>query len=96
MFSTLMAQEPQSADNFVVQLKMSNQNQIDEFYKSAKPDLMRFLRTELKNDNIMVEVILEENSTTNLIYSPEDKFKHLLSKNPLLGKMRQIYGLDFD
>ena len=61
-----------------------------------KQDLIAYLRTNLKNNSILVVGALRETEEKQLLYTPRDKFEYLLEKNPLLRTMRDRLGLDPD
>lgn len=61
-----------------------------------KQDLIAYLRTNLKNNSILVMGKLKETEEKQLLYTPRDKFEYLLEKNPLLRTMRDRLGLDPD
>ncbi len=61
-----------------------------------KTDLIGYLRTNLKNNSILVVGELKESEEKQMLYTPRDKFEYLLEKNPLLKEMRDRLGLDPD
>lgn len=61
-----------------------------------KSDLIAYLRTNLKNNTILVAGELKESEEKQMLYTPRDKFEYLLEKNPLLKAMRERLGLDPD
>ena len=75
---------------------MSNSAQIDDFNKNIKTDLVNFLNIKLNDSSISVNVILEEQQEKKIIYTAEDKFQHLINKNPELLKLKQQFNLDFE
>lgn len=58
--------------------------------------LMDFLRENLKNHNIELELTLnpEKKNKTQKAYTPEDKFKALSDKYPILQELKQRLDLD--
>lgn len=61
-----------------------------------KADLIAYLRSNLKNNTILVAGELKESEEKQMLYTPRDKFEYLLEKNPLLKIMRDRLGLDPD
>ena len=61
-----------------------------------RSDLIAYLRTNLKNNTILVAGELKEAEEKQMLYTPRDKFDYLLEKNPLLQAMRDRLGLDPD
>ncbi len=61
-----------------------------------RTELIAYLRTNLKNNSILVTGELMESEEKQMLYTPRDKFEYLLEKNPLLKTMRDRLGLDPD
>jgi DNA polymerase-3 subunit gamma/tau len=61
-----------------------------------RTDLIAYLRSNLKNNTIMVVGELKESEEKQMLYTPRDKFEYLIEKNPLLKEMRDRLGLDPD
>jgi len=55
---------------------------------------MNFLREKLNNYGIAIVVILNEAVEKKFAYTPDEKYKKLKEKNPLLEKLRQAFELD--
>jgi DNA polymerase III subunit gamma/tau len=96
MFSTMMGKTPELKDDFEIQLVMENSVQMEEFSKEVKPELQSFLKRELKNIHIQVNVIVEEVTAQRQVFTTEDKYRHLAGKNPVLDKLRQNLNLEFE
>jgi DNA polymerase III subunit gamma/tau len=94
MYTTLQ-QNPVIVDNNIT-FNMSNSAQVDEFNKIIKPDLINFLRKELGIYRILIQTSVDEYNEKKKIYTDQDKYKFLLSKNPDLGKFQQKMNLDFE
>ena len=96
LYSTLVSCKPALSGKETIEFELSNQNQHDDFLKNLKSDMLKFLRDELLNDNIVIEINISEIEQQNMLYTSEERFKHLLSKNPSLGNLKQQMNLDFD
>jgi DNA polymerase III subunit gamma/tau len=96
MFNSLNTQHPQLSGRSLVKLTMSNSTQEEDFNKNIRIDLLRFLSNELQNDTITIEIQVEESQQQSMLYTSEEKFKHMLEKNPNLGKLKQKWNLDFE
>jgi DNA polymerase III subunit gamma/tau len=96
LYSTLKSQVPVLTGGFIIELSLSNQAQLDDFNKNVRQDLMNSLQDELQNDNIVINIKVTEQKEQNVPYTDEEKFKHMLSKNPALGKLKQQMNLDFE
>jgi DNA polymerase III subunit gamma/tau len=96
LYSTLVSCKPFLSGKETIEFELSNQNQHDDFIKNLRSEMIKFLRDELLNDNIVIEIKISEVENQNMLYTSEEKFKHLLSKNPSLGNLKQQMNLDFD
>jgi DNA polymerase-3 subunit gamma/tau len=96
LYSTLATFQPILAGKEIIEITLSNQAQLDDFNKNVKSDMIKRLRDELLNDNIVLDIIISEFEQQNMLYTAEEKYRHLVSKNPTLGKLKQQMNLDFD
>ncbi len=98
MYSALRNQLPEIAGEGLLELEMKNNAQAEDFKTKVKPTLMNFLRKELHNDLIeLEEKITEENGIeSKKLYTAEDKYKYMSSKNPALEQLKQDFNLDFE
>jgi len=62
---------------------------------TIKPELVSFLRKELKNSKIQLNTIITEKVKGVVIYTDEEKYEELLKKNPSLALLKQKFNLDF-
>ncbi len=91
---TIMASDPKiSGDDIIVDIVNSSQNMICEH-----AELINFLRTNLRNPNIVIKTNLvekkEENSATP--FTAKQKLDVLLADNNNLHKLIEQFGLSFD
>ena len=94
---TLRMQSPVLGEDSRIQVEMQNANQDEDFTKFLKPDLLIFLRKELKNDKISIETTLvKSGKESGKPYTQEEKFEFMSSKNPNLKVLKQQLGLDFE
>ena len=59
-------------------------------------DLMEFLRRELRNAYIAMEVDITEQENTQIAYTEQDKYKLFVSKNPQLQQLVNEFRLRLD
>ncbi len=85
---------PQLLDNYVIKMSVTNSVQLDRV-KLLKPELIGFLRTELKNSQIDVKIVMNKNLQQNKLLTDEQKLQAMMKKNPALKKMKQMFNLDF-
>ncbi len=60
----------------------------------AKFELLQFLRENLNNHNIDLDITVNEKVEKKYAYSPREKFDKLKEKNPAIEKLRQEFDLD--
>lgn len=85
---------PQLLDNYVVKMNVTNSVQLDRV-KLLKPELIGFLRKELKNSQIDVKIVMNKNLQQKKLLTEEQKLQAMMKKNPALRKMKQMFNLDF-
>ncbi len=79
-----------------IHLEVDNEIQIDLLTTTLRTEVLNFLRRELQNSTIHLEIVVAEQENTTLIYTQADKFKFLAEKNPALHELRNVLGLDYD
>ncbi len=71
----------------------TQQNEVED----GKGQLVVFLREELKNDKIRLDVVVQkQEETKRKVFTAADKFKLMAEKNPALIDMKKKFGLDID
>ncbi|MCU0370394.1 MAG: hypothetical protein MUC31_03175, partial [Bacteroidales bacterium] len=94
-YSILSTRKPVMKDNFVIELSLDNRAQ-DITMKERKADLLDFLRSELRNQKIQMEVRVVENVNQSKPYTAEDKYRAMLAKNPELKTLRDNLELEIE
>lgn len=89
-----LTEVPKLEDNFQLVLDIENSVQ-DDLISSIKPELVSFLRKELKNSKIQLITQISENIKTKIIYTDNDRYDELLKKNPDLALLKRKFKLDF-
>lgn len=90
-----LSKVPTVDDNFNLTLDVDNSVQ-DDLIKSIKPELIAWLRRELKNSGIELQVKVTESEQEKIIYSDRDKYIEMVKKNPMLDVLKRKFKLDFD
>lgn len=85
---------PEIEDDCKLILEIENSVQ-EDLINSIKPDLVTWLRKELRNSNIQLITKISEKIKSSIIYSDSEKFEVMIQKNPSLGLLRQKFNLDF-
>jgi DNA polymerase-3 subunit gamma/tau len=84
---------PSLEADFKISFTVPNKLMQDQF-KKGRAKLMNFLREKLNNYGIAITVHLNEAVEKKFAYTPDEKYKKLKEKNPLLEKLRQTFELD--
>jgi len=85
---------PVLKENYLIELEIENSLQ-EDLISNIKPDLLTWLRIELKNSQIQLNAVYAENSKGRVIYTDSEKFDELVKKNESLALLRQKFNLDF-
>jgi DNA polymerase-3 subunit gamma/tau len=97
MFNALKDQFPILGENFEVIFEMNNTSLQDVFNKEVRIDLIKYLRRELNNVNIQINIVIKPAEPgKSLLYTSEERYEYLSKKNPELSKFKQQLNLDFD
>jgi len=91
---TTLSLIPEFSSDYKFILKIGNTVQ-EENIRIIKPELVSFLRNELKNSSIEVVTEIEEKEGEKLIYSDDEKYEEMVKNNPDLSLLRQKFNLDF-
>jgi DNA polymerase III subunit gamma/tau len=82
-------------ENFNIRIKLENFIQLDQL-NSFKADFVDYLRKSLKNTLIMLEASIMPTESKKIIYTSEDKLKHLAGKYPIVDDLKKRLGLETD
>jgi len=92
----LMANKPNLIDDSLITFDVVNQQQKDEIM-TIYNELIVFIRKSLGSPLIELELNLAEVDTTSAKpYTVDEKFKHMIVKNPAVLTLKQALGLDFE
>lgn len=75
-------------------LKIGNSIQEEEV-RMIKPELIAFLRRELRNSDIELITKLEKLENERVLFSDSEKMQSMINKNPALMELKQKFNLDF-
>jgi DNA polymerase-3 subunit gamma/tau len=82
-------------DGFTIKVKLDNLIQLDQL-NSFRTEFVEYLRKNLKNNLILLEADISEHETKKIIYTSDDKFKHLAQKYPIVEDLKKRFGLETD
>jgi DNA polymerase-3 subunit gamma/tau len=96
LFTTITTAKIEISDTNVVTLNIFNEAQ-KEILSSVKQDFLDFVRRELSNNTIGLDIKIEAAAETSAkAYKPSDKFKLLAEKNPSLLELKKRLDLELD
>lgn len=85
---------PELNNNFQLLLEIDNSVQ-EDLINSVKPELVSWLRKELKNGKIQLITHISQVEKEKIIYTDQEKYLEMLKKNPQLEQLKQKFNLDF-
>lgn len=96
IFNTLTSKDPRLEESGIISFHIDNNLQ-EQKINEIKNELIDYLKKELKNNQIDLKLIISEiEEQNNKLYTAEDKFKHMLSKNENLSILKQEFNLDLE
>lgn len=97
-FSLMQVYKPILKENNSIVIQYEGQIQV-ELFSEIKKDLLTYLKKSLGSLNIEIieEIVdkIEDNGKPRL-YTPDDKFRFMVERNPTLLRLKQQLNLDFD
>ena len=93
--NTMINCKPILLENFKFEVRVHNPVQKEELISNSL-DLLKLLRTQLKNDLVQMVVHINENIEKKTVYTSAEKFEFLNKINPLLSKFIEEFDLTID
>ena len=93
--NTMINCKPVLQEDFFIEVGVHNPGQQEEL-NNGSIDLLNFMRAQLKNTRIQMRIRIIEANEKHLAYTSSEKFEHLLSVNPALGKLKDEFNLTLD
>ncbi|MEI6122044.1 MAG: DNA polymerase III subunit gamma/tau [Bacteroidota bacterium] len=95
-YSALTKRNPEIVENQEISFTFDSRLSVNEFL-SKKPAILHQLKSTLKNGDIgITELLSESEDSTIKPYSPADKFKKLVEKNPNLQEFKDQLDLEIE
>lgn len=94
LFHTLTSQ-PIAYNGAEITITVENSVQYEQV-RVLKPEIIGYLRRELENSLIDIEIKLEKPKGDNRIFTDDQKLQLMIQKNPELGRMKMLFHLDFN
>jgi len=89
---TILNQEMEVEDH-IIQVKLRSPLQKD-ILERFRADLLQHLRQSLQNRKINIKTTLVKDEKQKVIYTTQEKYDHLVKKNPKLENLKDKFGLD--
>ena len=83
-------------DGTTIHIEVNNEIQVDLLTISLRTEILNYLRKDLHNSTIHLEVVVSKEESKTIIYTQADKFKYMAEKNPALYDLKNVLGLDYD
>ncbi len=94
LFHTLTSQ---TITNEGTEITITVENSVQyEQVRVLKPEIIGYLRRELENSQIDIEIKQEKPKGDNRIFTDDQKLQQMIQKNPELGRMKMLFHLDFN
>jgi DNA polymerase-3 subunit gamma/tau len=93
LLTTLSRRKPFLKEDFTIEFSIDNAVQEDELRSTT---LLAYLRKHLRNDHIQLVTLLNKDHSDLKPYTPEEKYKKMVEKNPDLKTLREKLDLDID
>ena len=94
-YNALHTGKVQLKENFQIEFEFTSASLANEF-DLEKDNLMRFLREKLNNHLVEFQTKIIEDFTKKYVKTNQDKFKDMVDQNPILLKMKDEFGLDYN
>lgn len=95
IYNTLHELSPKLEGKSTIQLTLDNQTK-EGYLTNEKIELLGFMRKTLKNYDIDLDVTVNEQEESRSLYTPQEKYEHMVKKNPLLAQFRRDFDLDLE
>ncbi len=95
MATALLSKRPVLKDESIIEFTITNKA-LEETINEDKMNFLGFLRKELNNFSIQLNLIMTLAEEKTNLYTATDRYKHLAEKNPTINKLRQAFDLDIE
>jgi|TARA_R100000027_G_C2233858_1_gene89964 hypothetical protein len=82
-------------DGEMITVELTNPIEVDGIEK-IRASFLTYVRNKFQNSSIQLQHIVNVEKAADRPYTAKDKFEAMLKENPLLGKLRDTFGLDTD
>jgi len=95
LFRLFSEQFPKIDNNYLLHFPVESQA-LAEDLQTEKPELLTFLRKSLNNYGINIDFPVMAVEESKMLYTPQDKFKHMTEKHPKLMYLKKLLDLDLN
>ena len=95
LYNAFSRNKPVLGENYSIDLDVDNKVQEDEIHYQ-KPELLGFLKKELKNGTITLNTHVRENVQVFKPYTSKEKFDRMVGKNPSVIDLKDQLNLDIE
>ncbi len=93
MAGRLMIIRPSLKDGLVVNVVIDNRMVASDI-RAMQPRIEGYLRRQLQNKGLSLNIVLEESQTAHRIYSRVEQYQILEKRNPVVRKLKEALDLD--
>ncbi len=93
LYATVNSHKPVLNDNYSVLITLENEVQREDM-KTEQTELLAFLKAELFNSDIVLDIVVNEVSEGKKLFTTQEKFNHMVEKNPNLLLLKQKLDLE--
>ena len=92
---TIMKNRDLTLENNTIILPLNNTLLVAQL-NDYKEDLMQHIRLKLNNFSITLEARIIKEEETQMLYTSQQKFDHLIKEHPMLEELKKRLGLELD
>ncbi|MCX6295770.1 MAG: DNA polymerase III subunit gamma/tau [Bacteroidetes bacterium] len=93
--TNLLNKKPVLTEGTIIEFAINNKA-IEETINEDKITFLGFLRKELSNYSIQLNLVMISIEDKTNLYTATDRYKRLAEKNPLINKFKQTFDLDIE
>jgi DNA polymerase-3 subunit gamma/tau len=93
--TALLSKRPVLSNETTIEFTITNKA-IEETINEDKMNFLSYLRKELNNYSIQLNLVLSATEDKTNLYTATDRYKRLSEKNPFISKFKQAYDLDIE
>ena len=93
LYATINSHKPVLNDKYSVLITLENEVQREDM-KTEQTELLAFLKSELSNSEIVLEIVVNEISEGKKLFTTQEKFNHMVEKNPNVLLLKQKLDLE--